>query len=60
MCASMAAGASIIGGGAIVVNYRRILLTMRTAGCMPAVGAKIVENVVNAIEKSVPFTPKSS
>ena len=35
-------------------------LTMRAAGCMPAVGAKRVQNVVNAIEKWVPFTPKFS
>ena len=33
---------------------------MRAAGCMPAVGAKRVQNVVNAIEKWVPFTPKFS
>ena len=35
-------------------------LTMRAAGCMPAVSAKRVQNVVNAIEKWVPFTPKFS
>ena len=35
-------------------------LTMRAAGCMPAVCARIVQNVVNAIEKWVPFTPKFS
>ena len=31
-----------------------------TGGCRHAVGAKIVENGVNAIQKWVPFTPKCS
>ena len=35
-------------------------LTMRAAGCMPAVGAKRVQNVISANEKWVPFTPEFS
>ena len=55
MC--QAAGASIIGGGAPSWITERHYY-YEAAGCRPAVGAKRVENGVNAIQKWVPFTPK--
>ena len=43
-----------------ILNYRKALLLWGVAGCKPAVGAKRVENDVNAIQKCVPFTSKCS
>ena len=53
-----AAGASIIGGGAPSWITERHYY-YEAAGCRPAVGAKRVENGVNAIQKWVYLHPNT-